>query len=99
VCKYKSAQGYGLLKVIKIHSTPSFRGEVRLDAPCCKILQQVKKPLVSMNKNTFQGQIFILLSHSFCLLPDVSAGRIARVWWTNQEFSLNGAGNESTSEV
>jgi hypothetical protein len=78
VCKYKSARGYGLLKVIKIHSTPSFRGEVRLDAPCCKILQQVKTPLASMNKNTLQDQIFILLSHSLCLLPDVSAGRIAR---------------------
>jgi hypothetical protein len=41
-----------------------------------------------MNKNTSQGQILIPLAYSSCLLPDDSAGRIAReLWWTNQEFS------------
>jgi hypothetical protein len=41
------------------------------------------KSLASINKNTSQG-----LACSSCLLPDDSAGRIAReLWWMNQEFS------------
>jgi hypothetical protein len=32
------------LKVIKIHSTTSFREKVKLSAPCPKILRHVKKP-------------------------------------------------------
>jgi hypothetical protein len=40
-----------------------------------------------MNKNTLQSQILIPFAHSSCLLPDDSAGTIARgLWWTNQEF-------------
>jgi hypothetical protein len=34
---FKPSRGNGLLRAIKIHSTPSFREEVRLEAPC-KIL-------------------------------------------------------------
>jgi hypothetical protein len=38
------AKDNGFLRAIKIHSTASFRGEVKLLAPCCKILQHVKNP-------------------------------------------------------
>jgi hypothetical protein len=41
-----------------------------------------------MNKNTLQGQIVIPLAHFFYLLPDDTAGSIAKeLWWTNKEFS------------
>jgi hypothetical protein len=41
-----------------------------------------------MNKNTSLGQILISFAHSSCLLPDDSAGMIAReLWWTNQMSS------------
>jgi hypothetical protein len=41
-----------------------------------------------MNKNILQGQVLILYVHSSCLLPDDSAGRIAKeLWWIKQEFS------------
>jgi hypothetical protein len=47
-----------------------------------------KKSLASMNTNTSQGKILIPFAHSSCLLPDLSAGRIAREQrWTSQEFS------------
>jgi hypothetical protein len=40
-----------------------------------------------MNINTSQGQILIHFTHFSCLLPDISAGRIAReLWWTSQVF-------------
>jgi hypothetical protein len=38
----------------------------------------MQKLLASMNKNTSQGQILIPFAHSFSLLPDDFAGRIAR---------------------
>jgi hypothetical protein len=42
-----------------------------------------------MNKDTFQGQILIPFTHSYCVLPDDAAGRIAgEVWWMNQGFSV-----------
>jgi len=40
-----SRQGDGFLRVIKIHSTPSFGWEVKLEVPRRKILQHVKDPL------------------------------------------------------
>jgi hypothetical protein len=42
---FKSGQGDGFLRVIKICSTPSFGGEVTPEAPCHKILQHVKNHL------------------------------------------------------
>jgi hypothetical protein len=42
VCGLKPARGDGFLRVIKIRSTLSFGGEVKLSAPCCKILMHVK---------------------------------------------------------
>jgi hypothetical protein len=42
VCRLKPSQDDGFLRAIKIHRTPSFRGEVKLSAPCHKILWHVK---------------------------------------------------------
>jgi hypothetical protein len=39
---FKPHQDAGFLRVIKIFSTLSFRGEVNPSAPCHKILQHVK---------------------------------------------------------
>jgi hypothetical protein len=48
----------------------------------------MEKSLASMNKNTLQGQILIPFTHSSCLLPNYSVGRIARkLCWTDQELS------------
>jgi hypothetical protein len=42
VRRFKPGQGDGFLKVIKICSTPSFKGEVNPSAPYLKSLQHVK---------------------------------------------------------
>jgi hypothetical protein len=42
---FKPDQGNGFLRAINIHSMPSFRGEVKLEAPYHKILQHVKNHL------------------------------------------------------
>jgi hypothetical protein len=44
---YKPGQGDGFLRLIKIHSTPSFGWEVKLEFPCCKILRHVEDLLKS----------------------------------------------------
>jgi hypothetical protein len=36
--EFVPGQGDGFLRAIKIHSTPSFGWEVKLEVPCCKIL-------------------------------------------------------------
>jgi hypothetical protein len=38
VHEFKHGQGDGFLRVIKIHSKPSFGGVVKPEAPCCKTL-------------------------------------------------------------
>jgi hypothetical protein len=45
VLGFKPSQGDGFLKVTKIRSTPSFRGELWPEAPCCKILWHTKNHL------------------------------------------------------
>jgi hypothetical protein len=40
----KADEGDGFLRTIKIRSTPSFRGEVKPEAPSHKILRHVKNP-------------------------------------------------------
>jgi hypothetical protein len=45
VCGFKPGQDNGFLIAIKICSMPSFAGEVKLETPCQKILQNVKKSL------------------------------------------------------
>jgi hypothetical protein len=43
VRRLKPGQGDGFVRVIKICSTPSFEGEVKLEAPYHKILQHIKE--------------------------------------------------------
>jgi hypothetical protein len=45
VCGCKCGQGNGILRAIKIHSTLSFGGEAKLEAPCHKTLLHVKAHL------------------------------------------------------
>jgi hypothetical protein len=86
VCRFKPDRGDGFLRVIKIHSTTSLVGDVKLLAPRCKILRHVKKSLASTNK----GKFVISITHSSCLVHDNSAGRIAReLWWTSQFYSVD----------
>jgi hypothetical protein len=40
---FKPSQGDGFLTTIKICSKPSFRGKVKQETPCRKILQHVKE--------------------------------------------------------
>jgi hypothetical protein len=42
---FKPGRGDGFLRVIKIHSTLSFRWQVKPEAPCCKTLRHVKNLL------------------------------------------------------
>jgi hypothetical protein len=42
---FKPGRGDGFLRVIKIHSTPSFRWEVEPEVPRRKILRHVPHPL------------------------------------------------------
>jgi hypothetical protein len=35
-CGFEPDQGNGFLRAIKIYSTPSFRWEVKPEAPCCR---------------------------------------------------------------
>jgi hypothetical protein len=44
--RFKPIKGDGFLRAIKIHSTPSFTGEVKPKATCIKFLQYVKEPCV-----------------------------------------------------
>jgi hypothetical protein len=57
VLRFKPDRGDGFLRIIKIHSMPSFGGEVKWEVRCRKILWHVKFQLGSMNKNTSEGQI------------------------------------------
>jgi hypothetical protein len=42
VCMFRLDQGSGFLRAIKIHTMPSFGGEVKPEVPCHKILWYVK---------------------------------------------------------
>jgi hypothetical protein len=67
---FEPGQGDGFLRVIKIHSTPSFRWEVKPEVPCCKILRHVKDLL----KSHGDGQTKFSFPSSILLLaPDMSA--------------------------
>jgi hypothetical protein len=44
VRRFKPGKGDGFLRAIKVHSTPSFGGEVNLGAPCHNNLQHIKEP-------------------------------------------------------
>jgi hypothetical protein len=55
------------LRAIKIHSMASFRGEVKLSAPCCKILWHVKVAC-GVWQRYFADKITGHVSPSFSLL-------------------------------
>jgi hypothetical protein len=68
--------------VIKICSTPFFGGEVKLKAPCHKILRHVKE--LYDNERNMSYTKSILYPDPPDLLLDGSAGRISReLWWMN----------------
>jgi hypothetical protein len=78
------AEDDGFLRSIKIHSTPSFGGEVKPSVPCRKILQHVKEPcrvwkryFVGKIQRTFPPQVsrasLLIVSAGKC---DSSGGRI-----------------------
>jgi hypothetical protein len=71
---------------MKIHSKSSFRGEVKPEAPCHKILKHVKKS-AARTKILCKVKFITPFAPSSCLLQDDSAGKIAReLQWANQEF-------------
>jgi hypothetical protein len=49
---FKPCRGEGILRKVKIHSTPSFGEKVKPEAPRLKILSYIKNNFVSMNKNS-----------------------------------------------
>jgi hypothetical protein len=54
----------GFLRVMKVHSTTSFRGDVKLSVPCHKILQHVKVPYEYKRDTSyakFSGRFFTKL--------------------------------------
>jgi hypothetical protein len=84
VRRFKPGRGDGILRAIKIRSTP-FGGEVKPEAPCRKILQRVKNDLHEQKYFTRPDLSFSSLVLTACY--QMTAGMIARVlWWTNQEF-------------
>jgi hypothetical protein len=88
----------GLLRVIKIHSMTSFKGEVKLVVPCCKILWHVKDPY-SM-KEILSGQISGHFSPvSPALLLSVSAVTVIELWWVNHErFDSDGKAQQISND-
>jgi hypothetical protein len=57
---FKPEQGNGLLRTIRSHSTQPFGGEVKLEAPFCKILWHEK-----ITCKYEQKYFKVKLSHSF----------------------------------
>jgi hypothetical protein len=53
------AEGDGFSRAIKIRSTPSFRGEVKLSAPCHKVLWYVKNPFEVWTKKLCKAKFII----------------------------------------
>jgi hypothetical protein len=86
VCGFTPRRGVGFLRAIKVHSMPSFGGEVKPPAPCRKILRHVKKSLRSVKKDTSKAQFIsfakmFLICYYMTLLvgfPESSGGRLRR---------------------
>jgi hypothetical protein len=70
VRRFKPGRGNGLLRATKFRSTPSFGGEEKPEAPCRKILQNVKNHLQVSTKILRKAIFIILFPRSSCLLPD-----------------------------
>jgi hypothetical protein len=76
VCGSKPGQGNGFLRAIKICSTPSFTGEVKPEAPCCKILGRVKYRKYKQKHFIRPNSLFPSPIPPACY--QMTAGRIAR---------------------
>jgi hypothetical protein len=61
-----SVEGDEFLRAIKFHSTPSFEGEVKMLAPCCKILWHVKDTFEVRTKILLKAKFIISFAVSFC---------------------------------
>jgi hypothetical protein len=83
--RFKPGCGDGFLKLIKIHSMPSFRGEVKFSAPCHKILWHVKETcLVWQILRQLRSRTFFFPTFCFttrCLLQAESIGRWIKSDW------------------
>jgi hypothetical protein len=72
------------LRAIKIHSTTSFRGEVKAAISCCKILRPVKDPYST--KETLVDKILGHFSPSFsCFTTSYLVVTARKLWWVNQK--------------
>jgi hypothetical protein len=84
VHELKPGQWQWILMAITIHSTPSFRGEVKLLVPCHKILGHIKEPykyekryFVGKIHSNFSPRISCIATRCLCwLLPDSFGGWI-----------------------
>jgi hypothetical protein len=82
------AKGNGLLRVIKIHSTHSFGGQVKPLAPCRKISWHVKE-LYKHEEILHRQNSSFPFPYPPALLLNDSASRIAReLWWMNQDSTV-----------
>jgi hypothetical protein len=77
------AEDNGFLRAIKISSMTSFQGEVKLSAPCCKILWHVKDPC-GVRQRYSVGSIQGHFSPNPCSLLGASAAT-RELWWMNKE--------------
>jgi indole-3-glycerol phosphate synthase len=64
------AEGDEFLMMIKIHSMPSFVGEVKPLSPCTKILQHVKEPFEVCKRYCKSQNSIISFTSSFCFATE-----------------------------
>jgi hypothetical protein len=76
VCGFKPGRGYGFLRVIQICYVPSFGGEVKPEAPCCKVLRHVK--VNCKYERNLSKDKFSFLSPVSTAWYQMTAGRITR---------------------
>jgi hypothetical protein len=76
VCGFKPGRGDGFLRAIKICDVPFFGGEVKPDAPCCKVLRHVK--VTCKCEQNLSKDKFSFLSPVSTAWYQMTAGRITR---------------------
>jgi hypothetical protein len=87
-CGLEPGQGVGFLRAIKIHCTPSFGWESKLEVPCRKILQHVKELLKSRGDGYTKFSFPSPTSHSHhrCL----GWQETSQYWWLPEMSLLTG---------
>jgi hypothetical protein len=76
---FKPGRGDGFFRAIEIRSTSCLGGEVKLSAPCSKILRHVKKVTCKYEQKYFaRSNSNIPFESSSCFLLDDSAGMIVK---------------------